>query len=196
MTDDKYSGHTAEEVIELMGMLAAQHDVHSADEALAIARRGYALLKDLQSRLDRWEQVWTTLNDMGAALGDANKPLAVAASWTLMQRWVNDLQSGMYINCVYCGHRYGPNSEVPAAMADVLKEHIEQCPRHPLSQERAARIAADGRLGAYRERTIVQGVHGARCSVCDGTWAYTRGAEMHEEWCPNQPIAVERQLEK
>lgn len=51
MTDDKYSGHTAEEVIELMGMLAAQHDVHSADETLAIARRGYALLKDLQSRL-------------------------------------------------------------------------------------------------------------------------------------------------
>ena len=47
--------------------------------------------------------------------------------------WVNDLQSEMYINCVYCGHRYGPNSEVPASMADVLKEHIEQCPEHPMS---------------------------------------------------------------
>ena len=52
MNDTTYSGHTAEEVIELMGMLAAQHDVHSDDETLAIARRGYALLKDLQSRLD------------------------------------------------------------------------------------------------------------------------------------------------
>ena len=47
-------------------------------------------------------------------------------------QWVADLQSGMYINCVYCGHRYGPDSEVPASMADVLKAHIEECPKHPL----------------------------------------------------------------
>jgi DNA-directed RNA polymerase subunit RPC12/RpoP len=50
-----------------------------------------------------------------------------------MQEWVNDLQSGMYINCVYCGHRYGPSDEVPASMAEVLKEHIERCPKHPMS---------------------------------------------------------------
>ncbi|HEC62245.1 MAG TPA: hypothetical protein ENI27_08330, partial [bacterium] len=23
-----------------------------------------------------------------------------------LKQWVHDLQSGMYINCVYCGHRY------------------------------------------------------------------------------------------
>ena len=53
-----------------------------------------------------------------------------------LQNWVNDCQSGMYINCVYCGYRYGPSSgpdEVPATMADVLKEHIEICPEHPMS---------------------------------------------------------------
>ena len=50
-----------------------------------------------------------------------------------LEAWVNDLQSGMYINCVYCGHRYGPRKNTPVAMADVLKEHIEQCPKHPLS---------------------------------------------------------------
>ena len=49
-----------------------------------------------------------------------------------LQSWVNDLQSGMYINCVYCGHRYGPNDEVPASMADVLKAHVEKCPKHPM----------------------------------------------------------------
>lgn len=54
-----------------------------------------------------------------------------------LQDWVNDLQSGMYINCVYCGHQYGPNSDVPATMADVLKEHIEQCPKHPMSKLKA-----------------------------------------------------------
>jgi uncharacterized protein YdcH (DUF465 family) len=51
-----------------------------------------------------------------------------------LQQWVNDLQSGMYINCVYCGHRYGPESETPVSMADVLKEHIEKCPKHPMSK--------------------------------------------------------------
>jgi len=50
------------------------------------------------------------------------------------QQWVNDLQSGMYINCVYCGHRYGPEKDTPVSMADVLKEHIEQCPKHPMSK--------------------------------------------------------------
>ena len=53
-----------------------------------------------------------------------------------LKKWVNDLQSGMYINCVYCGHRYGPNVSTPVAMADVLKEHIEKCPKHPLSEAR------------------------------------------------------------
>ncbi len=51
-----------------------------------------------------------------------------------LQNWVNDLQADMYINCVYCGHRYGPDDEVPAAMADTLKEHIAQCPEHPMSK--------------------------------------------------------------
>ena len=54
-----------------------------------------------------------------------------------LERWVEDLQSGMYINCVYCGHRYGPEDEVPATMADALKEHIEQCPKHPMSKLKA-----------------------------------------------------------
>lgn len=54
-----------------------------------------------------------------------------------LETWVNDLQSGMYINCVNCGHRYGP--KVPATMADVLKEHIEQCPEHPMSALKAER---------------------------------------------------------
>lgn len=53
-----------------------------------------------------------------------------------LREWVNDLHSGMYINCVYCGHRYGPNSEVPASMADVLKAHVEKCPAHPMSKLR------------------------------------------------------------
>lgn len=60
--------------------------------------------------------------------------LAIAlAKVTNLKSWVDDLQAGMYINCVYCGHRYGPDSETPASMADVLKEHVERCPEHPMS---------------------------------------------------------------
>jgi len=51
-----------------------------------------------------------------------------------LKQWVNDLQSGMYVNCVYCGHRYGPEKDTPVSMADVLKAHIEQCPEHPMSK--------------------------------------------------------------
>lgn len=53
-----------------------------------------------------------------------------------LQIWVDDLQSEMCINCVYCGHRYGPQDDVPASMADVLKAHVEQCSKHPMSQLR------------------------------------------------------------
>ncbi|MDD3029802.1 MAG: hypothetical protein PHS57_05940 [Alphaproteobacteria bacterium] len=53
------------------------------------------------------------------------------------KRWVNDLQSGMYVNCVYCGHRYGPGETTPVSMADALKLHIESCPKHPMSALKA-----------------------------------------------------------
>jgi len=60
--------------------------------------------------------------------------------------WVEDLQSGMYINCVYCGHRYGPGETTPVSMADALKEHVEQCPEHPMS---ALRAEVDRWVGHY-----------------------------------------------
>lgn len=50
-----------------------------------------------------------------------------------LRQWVNDLQAGNVITCVYCGHRYGPDPGTPVAMADVLKQHVEQCPDHPLA---------------------------------------------------------------
>lgn len=51
-----------------------------------------------------------------------------------LNKWVDDLQSGMFINCVYCGHRYGPKDGTPVTMADVLKRHVVQCPKHPMSK--------------------------------------------------------------
>lgn len=50
-----------------------------------------------------------------------------------LRQWVSDCQSGMYVNCVYCGHRYGPDTTTPVSHADLLKAHIEVCPEHPMS---------------------------------------------------------------
>lgn len=50
------------------------------------------------------------------------------------EKWIADLQSGMYVNCIYCGHRYGPSTDTPTSMADVLKAHAEQCAAHPLAE--------------------------------------------------------------
>jgi Zn ribbon nucleic-acid-binding protein len=65
--------------------------------------------------------------------------------------WVDDLQSGMYVNCVYCGHRYGPGDTTPVTMADALKAHVEQCPKHPMSALRAKLAAAEQERDALRE---------------------------------------------
>ncbi len=70
----------------------------------------------------------------------------VVAKVAYLKSWINDLQAGMYINCVYCGHRYGPDSEMPASMADVLKKHIEGCPEHPMSALRDENEKLRGRV--------------------------------------------------
>ena len=50
-----------------------------------------------------------------------------------LRAWIDDLQSGMYINCVYCGHRYGPEKKVAPTMQQALYDHIKVCPKHPCS---------------------------------------------------------------
>lgn len=61
-----------------------------------------------------------------------------------LQNWVNDLLKGKTVNCVYCGYQYGPDENTPVAFADVLKEHIARCPKHPMS----ALTAENARLRA------------------------------------------------
>ncbi len=76
----------------------------------------------------------------GCKMGDYGWSLAFEITRALrrdrdrLRSWVDDLQSGMYVNCVYCGHRYGPETETPTSMADVLKEHIATCPKHPMAK--------------------------------------------------------------
>ena len=76
-----------------------------------------------------------------------------------LKAWVADLQSGMYVNCVYCGHRYGPGETTPVSMADALKAHIETCPKHPMS-------ALKARVGELENR-VVDAEHGFKLALGD-----------------------------
>ena len=59
------------------------------------------------------------------------------------KKWVADLQSGMYLNCVYCGYSFGKEDVLHKAeedgsinMAQILAAHVSHCPRHPMWQLR------------------------------------------------------------
>ena len=68
------------------------------------------------------------------------------AEITRLKQWVADLQSGQYVNCVYCGHKYGSYVDTPVAMADLLKTHVEHCPEHPMSKLRDELDTVRGQL--------------------------------------------------
>jgi len=55
-----------------------------------------------------------------------------------LDKWIDDLQSKMYVNCAYCGFRFGPRDTTKAAMTDVIKQHVRQCQRHPYAKALAA----------------------------------------------------------
>jgi hypothetical protein len=97
-------------------------------------KRIYTVVK--RHKKDSGEDVCTAISPMLTVIVslEKEKHQVLEADNTRLRQWVNDLQSGMYVNCVYCGHRYGPDKETPVAMADILKAHIEQCPEHPLSK--------------------------------------------------------------
>ena len=74
-------------------------------------------------------------------------PVAVGCeNCKTLEQWVHDLQSGMFINCVYCGHRYGPDDEVAPTMQQALYDHIAKCPKHPLSAMKRRAERAEARL--------------------------------------------------
>ncbi|MDE2232526.1 MAG: hypothetical protein KGJ90_00140 [Patescibacteria group bacterium] len=106
---------------------------------------------------------------------------ALARAVQEMAKWVNDLQSGMFINCVYCGHRYGPSDEVPASMADVLKAHVEQCPKHPMSALKAERDELAARLELARKAISQSDGSNDRTISFNGTAAleFIKNEERH-----------------
>lgn len=82
-----------------------------------------------------------------------------------LRAWVTDLQSGMYVNCVYCGHRYGPGETTPVSMADALKAHVETCPEHPMS-----RLKLENEALREATATVKDGLSPAVCKAMVRFW--------------------------
>ncbi|MCK9596683.1 hypothetical protein M0R19_05825 [Candidatus Pacearchaeota archaeon] len=49
-----------------------------------------------------------------------------------LEKWIDNLQEGTIITCVYCGHAYPPGTQT--SRRKVLYEHIKICPKHPLRE--------------------------------------------------------------
>ena len=97
-----------------------------------------------------------------------------------LEKWVDDLQSGLWINCVYCGHRYGPKETTPVTMRKALYDHVAQCEKHPLFTA-LARISALEAVGERlyrdsndtRDESIAARLHWRTVSAMrlDGTYS-------------------------
>lgn len=74
-----------------------------------------------------------------------------------LKKWIDDLQSKMVVNCVYCGHRYGPGETTPVSMADALKAHVETCPQHPMAKLKIALEEIANPIKFLRERAEEEG---------------------------------------
>jgi hypothetical protein len=137
---------TPETLRELVARLVVEHNVPCMMEGMYHADAWEEDLKESDEYARLWHRDAERLKAFEAQFRNTgitpylDRMAEQAACIEALKQWVADLQSGMYINCVYCGHRYGPDSEVASTMADVLKEHIEQCPEHPMSHAKA-RIA-------------------------------------------------------
>lgn len=132
--------------ILVAALRAAQADITALKEKLQIAEQEHEQVCKLLDR-SSWGGYTKRLED--DITGLKSQVEALKAETVRLQAWVNDLQSGKFINCVYCGHQYGPDPGTPASMADVLKRHIEICTEHPMSKLRSER---DSLLAAMGEK--------------------------------------------
>lgn len=87
---------------------------HRLREAKRYANRLEWELNSLKERLATCSVAWA----------EAKAELASA------QAWIERLQDGRTLTCVYCGHEYSPGT--PAHGVGALTEHIKVCPRHPM----------------------------------------------------------------
>lgn len=100
------------------------------------------MVQQMEVLFDKWKGLELSIDDVTALNRTFRNFTRILCSGTVppateleqLKQWVDDLQCGRYINCVYCGHRYGPKENVPPSMQDILKAHVMECPKHPMNE--------------------------------------------------------------
>jgi hypothetical protein len=135
--------------------------------ALAIANSKNSTI-ELIAELDDWaarKPGEGPFNNWGPAL---TRLLAEASGELNRYRvWVDDLQAETFVNCVYCGHRYGPGETTPVTMADALKAHVAECPKHPMSALLASVKELTQHIVHYEEGDLTREEFSAMCARAD-----------------------------
>lgn len=142
--------HDAESVsIEAVKIAMNIHSIWDEEEELSVDDTAEIIARHLQPLCEEVNKDTELIAGLRKELADLNAHFVrVEAEGTKeverLKTWVNDLQSGMYVNCVYCGHRYGPGETTPVSMADALKAHVETCKHHPMNalREEVERLRA------------------------------------------------------
>ncbi|NUP08376.1 MAG: hypothetical protein HOW73_20190 [Polyangiaceae bacterium] len=80
------------------------------------------------------------------------------------------------VTCVYCGHAYPPGS--PTHGAELLKEHIRMCEKHPMREIETA--LKDARDALNRDRTGLAAGLVDVVTRCRGTFWVTEGRGSYE----------------
>jgi len=89
--------------------------------------------------LDASDAVWTGYSADGKSRASHGECFQnVIETVERQRRWIEDLQAGQYVNCVYCGHQYGPEDSTPVSRAELLNQHVVACPEHPMSKIKTA----------------------------------------------------------
>ena len=104
----------------------------------------------------------------------------------MLRQWIDDLQSGMYINCVYCGHRYGPAFCQECEGSGISKYNPDHMPDKLCSE-----CSGSGRTDDH-----VNGI--THCCACEGTGEGTPVAmgdvlKHHVMHCPDHPMNAMRE---
>lgn len=96
-------------------------------------------LDKIRQMATAWADPSSSINRKGGGrLCDATSTVfALLDQVKQLRDWIDRLQAGKVVTCVYCGHEYGPDPGTPTSKADQLKAHIEACPDHPMSALRA-----------------------------------------------------------
>lgn len=140
-----------------------------------------------------------SLDDHGDLLRDgAGVPKTVEILAAIQEFWgeiqrlrqhVDDLQAKMYISCVYCGHRYGPNDGTTAmSKAKQLEAHVMQCPEHPMAALFNAAVKYMTHVGEIEGVDYVPGKPGEKYihssvefSPQELDWLHRAQAEMNDQ---------------